>query len=789
MKKASALILFILCTFIVTTGQTIIENPIHGFANNNYIKISSIELNDTATILNFTANYIVVNWIKIDTNSYILPNGTSQKIFMKGTRGLEVGSNDKWIVPESGVLQYSLIYPKLDGSVKSFDFINHSPTWKITDISLQIHNSILPQSLMGNWIEKDNSSKWILGLYDSVAVFNNRLWHYGKSIKQNDGYQITLIGTDHKEITLFLKENNEGLCFLGIGKQKLIECSHNMINITNHKTVSDKEVIPNPFYKMGMATIRGFINGCDNNNSGSQTLVKNVYDGKYLIIKTNQDGTFEMKIPLLHAGVCQFRLPRKNKLAPQFEYVYLEPGKETVCYFDLNKNIIYSNFTKPFETPALFMGENGEINNELYQILKRRKLKNYSAPFQDSLNKFSTTRFQQLLGEAKREDDEYIFTLLSTGAICEKTSIVSHAIAKVNYAFELLMYNTMKEAKFRDENKIKDFKKKDFPTETLGFPYLNPVKAALKDTMCQMSNRFTLLTETIKTLDEAKKPDYSLLGIMNSMLNKGVVFTSSEQQLYRAIIDMKKPESSAIDSFEYYEKQTVAFKNKYETTIDKIAKELQTLTPSQYLQHYFGYPNFINDYYSLNEQIMGIAQNNAAIAASEMKLIRKGMSVPAFADYLELYNNTANKPTLVNAGSVKKDIQTSESENVLESIIAKHVGQVLFIDFWETWCSPCRSGIAEMASLKEELKDSNIVFVCIANESSPKATWDLLTKGIRGEHYRLNQADYLKLHQQYSIKWIPRYMLVNKAGKIVNPDVGHKSNDELRDILLGLLKG
>tara|TARA_R110002049_G_scaffold45305_2_gene132233 strand:+ start:804 stop:3683 length:2880 start_codon:yes stop_codon:yes gene_type:complete len=112
----------------------------------------------------------------------------------------------------------------------------------------------------------------------------------------------------------------------------------------------------------------------------------------------------------------------------------------------------------------------------------------------------------------------------------------------------------------------------------------------------------------------------------------------------------------------------------------------------------------------------------------------------------------------------------AEAEKIFEAIIEKYKGKVVFVDFWATWCGPCLSGMQKMKPLKEELKDEDIVFVYITNQTSPEKTYTNMIPNINGEHYRVSADEWNYLGKKFNITGIPHYTLVDKAGKVAkNP--------------------
>jgi thiol-disulfide isomerase/thioredoxin len=131
------------------------------------------------------------------------------------------------------------------------------------------------------------------------------------------------------------------------------------------------------------------------------------------------------------------------------------------------------------------------------------------------------------------------------------------------------------------------------------------------------------------------------------------------------------------------------------------------------------------------------------------------------------------------------------SEQTLLEIIKSNEGKVIYIDFWASWCGPCRKEMPASIALKKKLEGDDIVFVYISIDGNRKS-WErsIDALGIRntGLHYQRNRdemSDFLKLFYIYSI---PHYMIIGKNGQFVNSDALPASDPILERQLKKLLR-
>lgn len=169
--------------------------------------------------------------------------------------------------------------------------------------------------------------------------------------------------------------------------------------------------------------------------------------------------------------------------------------------------------------------------------------------------------------------------------------------------------------------------------------------------------------------------------------------------------------------------------------------------------------------------------------------------IPVFAVYKEISNNSEafkrNEVTFNRLAKLLPGVKASDFEmqdvkgRKLHFLDVIGKGKVTYIDFWATWCGPCCTEIPYLEKLVEKYKNNpEIEFISISLDNdinkwhkkleNDQPTW---TQYIIPDNFNSTFAN------EYNIRGIPRFMVFDKEGKIININAERPSSPDIDKIL------
>ena len=129
---------------------------------------------------------------------------------------------------------------------------------------------------------------------------------------------------------------------------------------------------------------------------------------------------------------------------------------------------------------------------------------------------------------------------------------------------------------------------------------------------------------------------------------------------------------------------------------------------------------------------------------------------------------------------------TYENHKGGETSLADLKGKVVYVDVWATWCGPCKREIPYLKDVENEYHGKNIEFVSISiDEKKDYDAWRNMVsdKELGGIQLMADNDWKSKFVTDYGIKGIPRFILLDAEGNIVNSDAPRPSSASIRSAL------
>ncbi len=143
----------------------------------------------------------------------------------------------------------------------------------------------------------------------------------------------------------------------------------------------------------------------------------------------------------------------------------------------------------------------------------------------------------------------------------------------------------------------------------------------------------------------------------------------------------------------------------------------------------------------------------------------------SYKNYLRLKLTQYEAEESVKKGKLGNNIlHTADLKKIeLDELIKSYEGKYIYLDFWASWCTPCRALMPKSKEYAEKYKN-DVVFLYISTDTDFTA-WDKAVniEGISRQKSFLisDKSDFAKTMK---IKTIPRYMIFDRQGKLIDGD-------------------
>lgn len=266
-------------------------------------------------------------------------------------------------------------------------------------------------------------------------------------------------------------------------------------------------------------------------------------------------------------------------------------------------------------------------------------------------------------------------------------------------------------------------------------------------------------------------PDTQLFLEYNKLAQGQKVRTDSLENIFRTAMVVMKLDSLRADSLsKELQKPYEAMVGQYSDVLAKKIKEntgsfasimaIQQLRPENYLDVYKALDKGLSAKYPENKDIKSY---HAMVQQTEMMVSRT-----------QAIKVGAEAPELILPKPNDKDLALSSLR-----------GKVVLIDFWASWCGPCRKELPNVKRAYEKYKSKGFEILGVSLDKDRDAWLEAISK----EGLTWPQVSDLKFWQSeacqiYAVQSIPYTVLVDKEGKIIATDLrGAELDKKLAEVL------
>ncbi|WP_264529073.1 TlpA family protein disulfide reductase [Flavobacterium sp. N502540] len=132
-------------------------------------------------------------------------------------------------------------------------------------------------------------------------------------------------------------------------------------------------------------------------------------------------------------------------------------------------------------------------------------------------------------------------------------------------------------------------------------------------------------------------------------------------------------------------------------------------------------------------------------------------------------------------GKVSPKFSNYENFDGSKTSLDDFKGKFVYIDLWATWCGPCKKEIPFLKACEKEFHDKNIVFVSISTDRvKDHDKWKKMVTDLGLTGVQLFANGDTSFETAYEVIGIPRFILIDPQGNIVDPNAPRPSEDRLK---------
>ncbi len=749
------------------------ESPAIGYYNlAPRLRVNRVELSEKQTAVSFHMSNPPGVKIGFTKSSLLRADGKEYKAL--AAEGMTL--DKEFTMPESGHKDFTIFFEPLPDDVESFDFVMPK-AFTIPNIHDRMQAA---EGLTDTYWRNKATGDWLIGFAGKTMIYDSQLWDVVACKEKKGAYDYTVSNGD-RELRIRVGKEKKGVRSIRVGEEKTICCDRITSRYMPHYPVVDTRTdFADNNYRMGdSVTIKGWYKDMDKaaKKKGNEFAVH-----ASSLFRYGQD---KYSAPMDSLGRFTLRVPVENVSDLYVDWgrtslnLLVEPGE---TYFLMND----------FSTgQTLVMGRDARVQNEIFANRARGYIPNSAAwiPLIGAVDYLAKSD-SAFNGEFARVDSISAVTHLS-----ERFRKYHRNSNLIQQGYEMMQgrfhANELPD-EYVDYVTEKVFGRLDMPYsvaalqfyfmmgdytstlgEKLGFDNIGlssvikeaeragmmTVSEADKQVVRRYEERLDTLRAQMKSIGDRRKSDK----IVDA-------FSADPNTVQYIAIWSKEAMNAAIQKFMY--------QNKYNAFL--------------HVMDSLGWPQQLQDIYLAKELCSLIDHQRTPLSPQLMEYAGQRIKMPMALDkvrtlqkhYEDLARKTLNTASLYSSDNVKG---LTEGEQILRKILEPMRGKIVLLDIWGTWCSPCKEALSHSQEEYERLKNYDIVYLYLANNSSD-ASWKNTIKeyNVQGEnvvHYNLPPDQQNAVENFLKVNSFPTYRLIDAEGHLLDVNADPRDLNALERVL------
>jgi len=184
-------------------------------------------------------------------------------------------------------------------------------------------------------------------------------------------------------------------------------------------------------------------------------------------------------------------------------------------------------------------------------------------------------------------------------------------------------------------------------------------------------------------------------------------------------------------------------------------------------------------YNALNDHIKYYSINNIEVLLNDFR------DNCSNEEYISEIQESLIKWEKLLKGNPAPDFSYPDIKNNIVSL-SDFRGKYVYIDVWATWCGPYMGELPYLEKLEEEFEGKNVVFISVSIDNTPDPWGKMIKeKQMKGVQLYADKAWESAIIKNYLISGIPRFILVDRDGNILNVKAPRPSGI-IKDVLENL---